>query len=51
MNYLRLVAGLPWLIVPVERRSEYLSGMEQLSMQDYPVPFFEFLLSLENDHP
>jgi|GEM_PF-1460604 len=48
MNYLRLVAGLPWLIVPVEKRSEYLSGMEQMSMQEYPNPFFDFLLSLES---
>ncbi|HYX36132.1 MAG TPA: Fic family protein [Oligoflexus sp.] len=49
MNYIRLVAGLPWIIIPVERRSEYLLGLEKMSMQDFPSTFFDFLLSLERD--
>ena len=48
MNLLRLEAGLPWLIVAVESRSDYLEALDRASLQFDVLPLAHFL---EREHP
>ena len=40
------VGGYPWTIIPVERRTEYMTALESASVGQNIKPFAEFLASL-----
>ena len=46
MNSQLVTAGYPWVIVPVERRQEYMSSLEQASVEENIQPFAHFIGSL-----
>lgn len=46
MNAMLASGGYPWMIVPVERRAEYMASLESASVQQDIVPFATFLASL-----
>ena len=46
MNSQLVTAGYPWVIVPVERRQEYMSALEQASVEENIQPFAQFIGSL-----
>ena len=46
MNSQLVTAGYPWVIVPVERRQEYMSSLEQASVEENIQPFAQFIGSL-----
>ena len=46
MNSQLVTAGYPWVIVPVERRQEYMSALEQASVEENIQPFAHFIGSL-----
>jgi len=46
MNVMMAAGGYPWLVIPVERRDEYMSALESASVGKDIVPFTQFLGSL-----
>jgi hypothetical protein len=38
--------GYPWTVIPVERRTEYMTALESASVGQNIKPFAEFLASL-----
>ncbi|MFA7116544.1 MAG: Fic family protein [Bacteroidales bacterium] len=48
MNVLLSSGGYDWLIIPVERREEYMSSLEKTSVQKDIVPFAKFLSSIKS---
>ena len=46
MNSQFVTAGYPWVVVPVERRNEYMSSLEKASVEDNIEPFVKFIISL-----
>ncbi len=46
MNLMLASGGYPWLIIPVEQRSSYLSALEEASTNHNIVPFTKFLSAL-----
>jgi hypothetical protein len=46
MNAMMAAAGYPWTIIPVERRTEYMTALESASVGQNIKPFTEFLASL-----
>jgi Fic family protein len=48
MNTMMAAGGYPWTIIPVERRTEYMAGLEAASVGQNISPFAEFLASLVN---
>jgi len=51
MNAMMAAGGYPWIIIPVERRSEYMTALESASVGQNITPFAEFLASLINGAP
>ncbi len=45
MNVMFAADQLPWIIIPVERRSEYMDALEQASVYQDIVPFCNFIAS------
>lgn len=46
MNAMMAAGGYPWTIVPVERRTEYMTALESASVGQNIKPFSEFLATL-----
>ena len=46
MNSQLVTAGYPWVIVPVERRQEYMSALEKASVEGKIEEFVGFIGSL-----
>lgn len=46
MNVMLSAGGYPWLVIPVERRSDYMSALEAASVDQNIVPFTTFLSDL-----
>jgi len=46
MNLMMAAAGLPWTVIPVERRTEYMTALEALSVDQDVRPFTTFLAEL-----
>ena len=46
MNVMLVAGGYPWIIVPVERRDEYMASLETASIEQDIGPFAEFLAGL-----
>ena len=46
MNTMLASGGYDWLIIPVERRSEYMEALEKASVSRDIVPFVKFLSSI-----
>ena len=46
MNAMMAAGGYPWTIIPVERRTEYMTALESASVGQNIKPFAEFLAGL-----
>ena len=46
MNTLLVTAGLPWTVIPVERRSSYMAALEKASIDGNVSDFAQFIFSL-----
>jgi Fic family protein len=46
MNSQLVTSGYPWVVIPVERRQEYMSALEQASVMENIEPFANFIASL-----
>ena len=46
MNLMMAAGGYPWVIVPVEKRNEYITALEAASVDSNIRPFAEFINSL-----
>lgn len=46
MNLMLASGGYPWIVVPVEKRSEYMESLEAASVQQDIEPFTKFIASL-----
>lgn len=46
MNTMLASGGYDWLIIPVERRNEYMAALEKASVESDIVPFVRFLSSI-----
>lgn len=49
MNLMLAAGGYPWLVIPVERRNEYMDALESTSVDQDIVPFTKFLADLLKD--
>ena len=49
MNAMAASGGYSWLVVPVEKRDEYMSALEAASVNQDIVPFTQFLAELINN--
>ncbi len=46
MNLMLAAGGYSWIVIPVERRGEYMKTLETSSIKDDVIPFTQFLASL-----
>lgn len=46
MNSQLVTGGYPWVVVPVERRDEYMASLEKASVEEDIEPFVRFICSL-----
>jgi len=46
MNSQLVTGGYPWIVVPVERREEYMAALEKASVEEDIEPFVRFICSL-----
>lgn len=46
MNSQLVTTGYPWVVVPVERRDEYMASLEKASVEEDIEPFVKFIFSL-----
>ncbi len=46
MNSQLVTAGYPWVVIPVERRDEYMVSLEKASVEEEIEPFVRFIISL-----
>lgn len=46
MNSQFVTGGYPWVVVPVERRDEYMASLEKASVEEDIEPFVKFIVSL-----
>lgn len=51
MNVMLAAGGYPWLVIPVERRTEYMETLETASVDQNIVPFTKFLANLLQNQP
>lgn len=49
MNLMLAAGGYPWLVIPVERRNEYMDALESASVDQNIAPFAKFLADLLKD--
>lgn len=49
MNVMLAAGGFPWLVIPVERRNEYMEALESASVDQDIAPFTKFLADLIKD--
>lgn len=45
MNVMFASGKYPWTIIPVEKREQYMSSLEEASVKQNIVPFCDFLIS------
>lgn len=50
MNSQLVTAGYPWVVVPVERRQEYMAALEKASVEEEINDFTTFVKSLIIPH-
>lgn len=43
MNFMLAAGGYPWTVIHVQNRREYLSALEQASVEGNIVPFAKFI--------
>ncbi len=48
MNLILAAGGYPWVVIPVERRDEYMQALEAASVDRNIVPFTKFIRDLLN---
>lgn len=48
MNLMLAAGGYPWVVVPVEKRADYMHALEAASVKRDIMPFCQFLGSLIN---
>lgn len=46
MNSQLVTGGYPWIVVPMERRDEYMASLEKASVEEEIEPFVRFIVSL-----
>jgi Fic family protein len=46
MNSQLVTGGYPWIVVPVDRRDEYMASLEKASVEEDIEPFVRFICSL-----
>ena len=46
MNSQLVTAGYPWVVVPVERRDEYMASLKKASVEEDIEPFVKLIVSL-----
>lgn len=46
MNVMLASGGYPWLIIPVDKRNEYMESLEAASVEQNIIPFTKFIASL-----
>jgi Fic family protein len=46
MNVILASGGYNWLIIPVDKRAEYMSSLEKASVHGDIIPFVKFLTSI-----
>ena len=46
MNSQLVTGGYPWIVIPVERRDEYMASLEKASVEEEIEPFVRFIVSL-----
>jgi hypothetical protein len=46
MNLMLAAGGYPWTVIPVERRNDYMTALEQASVKQNIVPFARFINEL-----
>jgi len=46
MNSQLVTAGYPWVVIPVERREEYMTALEKASVEGVVEGFVRFIGSL-----
>ena len=46
MNSQLVTGGYPWIVVPVDRRDEYMASLERASVEEEIEPFVRFIVSL-----
>lgn len=46
MNSQLVTSGYPWVVIPVERREEYISSLEKTSVEEDIEPFARFIVSI-----
>ena len=51
MNLMLAAGGYSWLVVPIEKRNEYMSTLETASVNQDIVPFSQFLATLLKHSP
>jgi hypothetical protein len=51
MNLMLASGGYPWVIVPVERRADYMAALERASVDGDIKPFARFLAELARSRP
>ena len=49
MNLMFASGGYPWIVVPVERRIEYMQALESASVNQNIMPFNDFIITLFNN--
>jgi len=49
MNVMLAAGGYPWTVVPIDRRDDYMTALEQASVQQNIAPFAQFLGGLVRD--
>ncbi len=49
MNLMLVSGGYPWLIIPVDRRGEYMDALEAASVQQDITKFTKFIAALMNE--
>ncbi len=48
MNVMFASGGYPWMVIPVEKRNDYMAALEEASVNQNIVPFTDFLAQLVN---
>jgi Fic family protein len=50
MNVMLAAAGFPWVIIPLEKRNDYLNALEKASADLDITPFASFLWELVSEN-
>lgn len=50
MNAMLAAGGYSWIVIPVEKRNEYMNALEMASVNQDIIPFTKFLASLISEN-